>query len=347
MRYEVYKADLSNRYSISHAITIMTTRNYNDIGTFTLVVPADEYHANAIEKNGLLYEVESGESYTIQNVVYDNEANELTAHGYTANWLLNKRCVKTKDKIKAIPADVYKVVKDNLRDLPRVSVSEAVGVADEESEEADIYTKQVLDGIMTILAESEWGNRMVWDDNTLSHTFEVYKGEDLTTGIHGVVFSEFRGSAKSLVMNDDDSMFKNYFYLNYKLKSDSSEADDRVYELGTDDLEDKREYWIGGSQKQKDEETEAQFMDRLKWTCKEEAERRLRRTSFSVIIDSDELGKVYNLGDKVVCLSERLGVSFEARINSVSFKMDANGSSTSIMLGEPTLTAIGEVLLKK
>ena len=76
-----------------------------------------------------------------------------------------------------------------------------------------------------------------------------------------------------------------------------------------------------------------------------ELEKYISRQSFSVVVDASEFGVLYNLGDIVSCSSVRFGVRFNARVTGISYKMDATGEQTSIHLGEPILTAIGELKL--
>ena len=73
--------------------------------------------------------------------------------------------------------------------------------------------------------------------------------------------------------------------------------------------------------------------------------KRIRRQSFSVSIDASELGVMYNLGDIVSCVSIRFGVSFNARITGVKYTLDNRKTKTEIILGEPILTALGELKL--
>jgi hypothetical protein len=162
-----------------------------------------------------------------------------------------------------------------------------------------------------------------------------------------VVFSELQGTATNLVMDLDDSTFKNYFYLPCKYKGSSAGTIDFVYEYGAGEAEDRREYWRSVTESQKSDETEEDFKKRLRWMCVGEAEKRLRRQSFEVLIDPEEFGVLYDLGDKVVCVSERLGVTFESRITGIRYTLDATGEETRIELGEPKLTAIGEAMLKR
>ena len=96
---------------------------------------------------------------------------------------------------------------------------------------------------------------------------------------------------------------------------------------------------------EEDEENEADCRARARAYATMELGKRIRRKSFSVAIDSADLGVAYNIGDVVSCVSVRFGVSFNARITGVKYKMDSNSTSTEIVLGDPILTALGEMKL--
>lgn len=346
MSYEIYTADLSNRYEISHAETLSTQRLYNGIAKAQLIVAADPYNINAIEKNGLIYDTETGGTFTIQDVKRDTIRNQIVANCYSSNWLLNKRAVIAEKAIQNVEADVYSMVSDNLRQLPAVAVGAADGLT--ATIEAIINGGQLGDSVIAVLNEAGYGHRMDWNDDTRTLTFKIYEGRDLTpeaAGIHAVVFSEMQGTATDLVSDDDDSTFKNYFYIPIKYKDSSGAETQEVIEYGDPNVSDRREFWIKNTMSQEADETVENLRQRARWKCQEEAGKRLRRLNFSVKIDPKELGTRYDLGDKVSCVSERLGISFEARITGVVFKLDATGANTEIKLGEPTLSALGEVEL--
>ena len=118
-----------------------------------------------------------------------------------------------------------------------------------------------------------------------------------------------------------------------------------VEEVGTATGDTRREVWFNTNVRQEDEESEADCRARARAYATMELGKRIRRKSFSVAIDSSDLGVAYNLGDIVSCVSVRFGVSFNARITGVKYKMDSNSTSTEIVLGDPILTALGEMKL--
>lgn len=350
MSLEIYPADFSTRYQLTHAISVQMSEHYNDIGKLQLVVPVSDYNIMALKKNNILYDTLRGTTYIIVNTRCDTTDNRITANGYTANWLLNKRIIAGKAKITNIEAGVYDVVNANLRGLPRISTAAVKGLTDkfktddpetETEDEGTLFGGQLLDEIIPVLEHGELGHRMTWDGNNLAWTFEIFKGEDRTSGIHAVAFAEEQGTCTDLVIDEDASTFKNVGYVLYKL-SDDTEC---VATVGTAEGDDRFEKWFTTSVIQENEESAEACRKRAVSYATMELGKFINRQSFNVTIDATELGVRFSIGDVVHCVSVRFGVSFTARITGVKYKMDVTGEKTEIILGDPTLTAIGEMKL--
>jgi hypothetical protein len=311
--------------------------HYNDIGKLQLVVPASDYNITALNTGNVLFDTVRGTTYIIVNTKCDTTENRITANGFTANWILNKRCIANKYTLTNLESGVYEIINDNLRGLPRVTTASPEGLTEETNTILD--GGQILDEIKPFLEEAQLGNKMIWDPDALSHTFKIYKGADLTEGIHAVVFSDEQGTAKDLVINDDDSTFKNFAYV----KGTLNDGTEFVETVGTATGEDRREIWFDTSVSQEMDESVEDCKARAVAYATMELGKRISRQSFSVIIDPSELGTLYNIGDVVSCVSIRFGVSFNARITGVKYRLDATGEKTEIILGEPKLTVIDEV----
>lgn len=339
MSLEIYPSDFSTRYELTHAISVQMSVYYNDIGKLSIVAPVNDYNIKALQVGNMLFDTERGVTYFIVNVKHDTDKNLVSVNGYTANWMLNKRCIASEYHLTTLESGVYAIVNANMRNMSRIATAAATGLA--EATDAILYGGQLLDEIMPYLEEAGLGQKMVWDAETLSHTFKIYKGADLTAGIHAVVFSEEQGTAQELVINDDDSTLKNFAYATGTLKDDVA----FVETVGTATGDTLREVWLNTNVIQEDEESAENCKARVRAYATMELGKRIRRKSFSVAIDSADLGVAYNLGDIVSCVSVRFGVSFNARITGVKYKMDENSTSTEIILGDPILTALGELRL--
>lgn len=337
----VYNKDLTNFKEISHALSIQMEEHYNAIGKAIFTLPIDDYNISAIENGGIIYDTVRDMSFVIRNHKYDTARVTVTVNAYTCNRLLNKRAITQKNTISNIESGVRSVIENNLRGLPNVEIGELNGF--EDLTETMLYGGQVLDEIMPILETAKIGNRMRWDADRRVHVFELYKGRDLTEGIHSVVFSEEYKTAKDLVIANDDSVFKNVVYVQGTL-NDGSETE-IVVEVGTAIGDERFEKWLGRSFKQDNEETESQFRKRLKQIGLEEIARLVNRHTFAVSIDTKEYGTTYKLGDVVSCVSQRFGVELKSRITSVKYTLDISGEKINLILGEPILTALGEVKL--
>jgi len=342
MSFEVYPADFSTRYELKHAISMIMNIYYNDIGKITLVAPVNDYNIKMLKNGCMLYDTERDVTFIIANTKIETDENRIVANGYTANWRLNSRCVASSFHMTNIESGVYSLVNANLRGITRLGTAETEGLT--ESTDVVLYGGFLFDEVQPYLEEAQLGNKMIWDADKLSHTFKIYKGADLTNGIHAVVFSDEQGTARDLVINDDDSTLKTVAFVTGQL-ADETEF---VEEVGTATGDERREIWLETTIRQ-GEEDESETADECKARARAyatmELGKRIRRQSFSVTIDSSELGVMYNLGDVVSCVSVRFGVSFNARITGIRYQLDNRTTKTEIILGDPILTAIGEMKL--
>ena len=345
MSIEVYPSDFSTRYEITHAISIQMTMHYNDMGKLQLVVPVSDYNIAALKTGNILFDTVRGVTYIIINTKCDTTDNRITANGFTTDWLLNKRSVAVKRNVTTIESGVYDIINENLRGLSRISTASVKGYAEkfsgEEAEDATAYGGQLLDEIIPFLDNGDLGHRMVWDASSLSWVFEIFKGDDLTTGIHAIAFAEEQGTCSDLVINEDTSTFKNVAYVKYRLLDET----EPVATVGSAEADDRFEKWFDTSVSQEQGETVDACRKRAVAYATMELGKLINRKSFKVTIDASELGTLYNIGDVVSCVSIRFGVSFNARITGVKYKMDATGEKTEIILGDPILTALGALKL--
>ena len=300
MSFEIYKEDFSTRYEIRHAISIIMNIYYNDIGKLILVAPVSDYNINVLKVGNLLYDTSRNVTFVIENTKIDTTTNRITANGYTANWLLNKRIIASEYHMTTIETGVYKLISDNLRGMTRIQVAQATGMTDKTD---NVFIGgNLLDEIIPFLEEKGIGHTMDWNPDDMTHTFRLYKGRDLTAGIHAIVFSEEQGSAKDLVINDDDSTLCNVAYVQGSLSGTDNTFVEIVGDVTGDN---RREVWFKTAVRQENDESAADCKARARAYGQMELGKRIRRKSFSVSIDPEDLGKYYALGDIVSCVSAR------------------------------------------
>lgn len=339
MSLEIYTEGYANRKELTHAISVQMTYYYNEVGKLTIVADADDYNIAALVDGNMLYDTEHGITYDICNVKCDTKQNRITANGYTTTKRINRRCIASEFTLQNLESGVYSLINANLRNLPRIETAKLQGF--EENTDAILFGGQILDTVIPYLEEAGLGHKTVWDPDAMTLIFQIYKGADLTEGIHAVVFSEEQGSAQDLIINDDSSTLATVIYVPVEYSDKSSE----VIEIGGYSGGDRVEFWMQSVIIQaSDEEVEA-TRERAHQAALVELAKRIRRKSFTVTIDGADLGTAYNVGDIVSCVSLRFNASFNARITGVKYAMDINGATTSIILGDPILTALGELKL--
>lgn len=334
----VYDANLSGYHEIK-PISYATEEWENDIGKFTLIVAPSAYNIAFLKKGAFLYRTGIKQAMIITRVNPDTSQTRITVNGYTTNRMLNKRSIVTPVAIETVEEGIYEAITDNLRDLPDIQIAELKGLPEMHS--ALLHGGQLLDKSIEILSAVELGHHMLFDTKAKKHIFEIYKGRDLTTGSKAVIFSEERGTARDLKIEDDESNFANVCYVTGAL-SDGSQV---MRTVGEATGADRFEYWHDSRLKQDSEETEEEFFLRLDGAGAVELAKRVRNIGFSVRVDPGEYGKAYTMGDRVKCVAKRFGVAFTARIKGVKRTLQAQSESVNIILGEPQLTVIGEMKL--
>ena len=161
MSLELYTPDFSNRYEISHAISVQMSVYYNDVGKLILVMPVNDYNIAALKNDCVLYDTVKKNAYIIKNVKTDTPQNRITANGYTTNHLLNSRVVASPVAVSNVENCVYSAVNENLRGMPRMSTAPAKGLTEETT--ITLYGKTVLEQIMPMLSGSDLGHRKLQD----------------------------------------------------------------------------------------------------------------------------------------------------------------------------------------
>lgn len=335
MRLELFTPDLSNRHEITHAISCEFSYYYNDIGKFTVVLPMDDYNLSIAQQNSILYIVERSLAYEVVEVVVDCDNNEITLNGYSLNNRLERRVVASAATIVNVEADVYKAVSANLRGLA-IKLSDKKGLT-EAIDATGIYGDSLLSAIEPVLSDVGLGQRAKFDYRTKSITWEIYKGKDRTVGLDAVSFVQERGTAPGLIVDKDQSIYKNVCYCKAKRRDET----EFVVQAGQADGNERRELWAEFSgDGQGENESNAAFETRVRNYAALQLGSHRDRIGFETDIDGDELGTAYNVGDLVWCVSLRLGIKYKARITGASFAQDANSQSIKITIGEPTLTVL-------
>lgn len=375
MKLDVYSADFSARTTLYSAVSVSSTEFYNGIGKITIVAAGTERNRAALKTKNVIYDVSSGMTYIIVNVRYDAASDRITANGYSANWLLSLRAatklVKMPPGFKIGPivdnveTDIYSVVTDNFclsvlfptykadgssADLsrldPRISVAATkdLGIHIVPARRYSTYSGDsfpcVLDIVLDCLDAVNLGHRMNFDPAAHTWEFEIYQGQDKRSV---AAFVEEHGTLGGVSFEFDVSTFRNvavvpmFFAQAWNRPGDTRAATMRYF--GAGEGADRYETILPMQTEGSDESD--YFEERVKKLAFEELSKCLSRQTFSVSgIDTADLGKKFNLGDLVKCVSNRLGIEFDARITCIRRTFDSRLETVALILGDPVLTVL-------
>ena len=149
-----------------------------------------------------------------------------------------------------------------------------------------------------------------------------------------VVFSTEQRTAKDLICNDVDSTFYTTAFVRWDWEDTV-----QMHLVGTCGVS-ARELWIDSSLSPEGGEDFAAMKKRVISDAMDTLKEQIRRKSFTVTIDPEDFGRLYDMGDIVSCVSIRYGVEFNARVTGIKYTLDATGEKTEVTLGEPILTAL-------
>lgn len=260
MNVYIYAPDFSSRKRLDNIISAQFESKYNGIGKFSVVLPEEDYNIALAKLNSIVYVKDYKFAYIVCEVVIDCDSRRITLNGYSANSLLNRRAVYEGRTVANVESDVYSAVTANLRGLG-ISCAASKGLS-AVIDPTGIYGDELLDGVQKVLHLAGYGNRMNFDPSAKALEWEIYSGEDKTSGIHSVAFVQERGSAPGLVIDKDQSTYKNVCYCEY---SYGAEETTHVLSVGTTAGAERREMFaVFSGDPQGENESNTAFEIRVK-----------------------------------------------------------------------------------
>lgn len=374
MKLDVYSADFAERTTLYSAVSVSSTEFYNGLGKITVVAAGSARNLAALKLDSIIYDIHSKMTYIVVNVRYDAAADRITANGYSANWLLARRAVakllkfppgyRVGPAISKVETDLYSVVSDNFclsvlwptynadgssADLsrldPRISVAATknLGIYLNPARRFSTYSGDafpvVLDAVIECLDAVSLGHRMNFDPDAHTWEFEIYQGRDRRSV---AAFVEEHGTLGGISFEFDETTFRNVavvpmFYASGELADGTKVATMRYF--GAGEGADRYETILPMQTEGSDESD--YFEERVKTLAFQELSKCLSRQTFTVSgIDTADLGKKFNLGDLVKCVSNRLGIEFDARITCIRRTFDSRMETVELVLGDPVLTVL-------
>jgi len=349
MKLWVFNQDFTLLGSLSTYIYLSWTEEYRGRGVFTLIARDTAANVAMLQEEYFIYMSGKQTAMVIKSRKYESSNSAITVDGYTTLELMDQRHLLGTYIFSNAETGMKQILSNNLRGLPDVDIKANQGYT--ETVDTQYTNKAMLDIFPEVCAATDLGIRMLFDYENKQHVFDVYKGADRTFGQSAnvpVQFSDEWGSLADVAITVDKSVFKNVAYV-----YGEGEGSARLYEIvgtamGRDRYElpvDARDLQWDDDPESDDYQTETQYRTTLQARGITKLNDHIKTTNFQAEVSSTDFGVKYNLGDKVTCRSQRYGMQMDARITMYKQEIENNVSTISLTLGDPTITAIGELKL--
>lgn len=344
MILHIFDDTFTYRGRVENWISLTWTEEFKGEGKFTLITYDTDKYAELLRHGWYFYRNDRPTAMVSVKVERNTENNTITVCGYTALHMLSRRIIGLPYSGLNVEESIYGLINGDLRGLPYVSTAAAKGLTEEY--ECEIEGTVMLDGVLEILNESSYGIRANFDYKNKQNVIEVYEGVDRSYSSEsgGTVFSQEFGNLKSLVVTEDDDLFKNVAYVTGSAK-DSSET---IYYQCISEDAGERENWremLVTGENQQDGETNEQWKKKQKQIGLKALQEHKNAKTFEVELAMDVFGQKYELGDKVTCKSKRYGIQFDTQITQYNYEYKKGVEKVKITLGnKPTDYVKGAII---
>ena len=323
--------------------------SYYNRGVFTLMVDDVPQNVKILKEDYFLYMPDKKTAMLIETIKYDSKDNLIIVNGHSTLTILNQRHLYGTYNFVNAEAGIREIFAKNIRGYPNMIQTPSKGYT--EGVDTQYSDKILLDIFPKVCSETGLGINMIFDYENKRHIFDVYKGVDRTaeqTNNSPQQFSDDWFTLTDVVITEDKSNFKNVAYV-----SGVGDGPDRIRTVvGTAQGRDRYELPVDARHLQWDSDptsenyqTYDQYVKTLGAWGLAKLNEHNKIQNFQAEVDSRDFGNKYYLGDVVTCNSGRYGVQMDARIISFKHQIENNESKIFLTLGEPTITAIGELKL--
>ncbi|MBR4929750.1 MAG: siphovirus ReqiPepy6 Gp37-like family protein [Bacteroidaceae bacterium] len=344
MILHVFDDTFTYRGRVEDWINMTWTEEYKGEGKFTLVTYDTDKYAELLRHGWYFYRTDRKTAMMAVKVERDTDKNTITVCGYTALHLLTRRIIDLTYTCTNVEAGIYAMIGGDLRGLNQIVCAPSKGLKAEC--EFEIEGEVMLDAVLSLLNESDYGIRANFDYENKRHVIEVYEGVDRSYNSEsgGTVFSQEFGNLKSLVVTEDDDLYKNVAYVT---GSDNSDPRTIYYQYVSPDAGPQsnwREMLVSGENQEEDESTE-EWQKRQKQIAIKALQERKNACTFEVELSLGIFGEKYELGDKVTCRSKRYGLHFDTQITEYQYSYKNGVESVKITIGEKPVNFVkGEII---
>lgn len=316
---------------------------WQEPGAMTLIAIASPGNEALLKNDNLIYVPDGGRGdqlYLIVNVSLDDQRQEITVNGKTADYLLHQRAAG--DQVftgTTAGAALRGLINGNLRGLP-VSAAVEAGMAD------PAVVRYPLDGgaldemAKTMMQYCGIGRRVQLTGGAVRLTFSG--GVDKTGRASVPVLGMQSGRGRSPTLAIDASDYANVAVgiLTYKSGTEAALETGETTATGSQ----RREFWVGEIL-QENGESDTEFRRRAEEAAAGMLADHILRTTISADIRPADYGTDYQVGDIV---RVRVGsTEISKQITCATWLRDQTNDKITLQLGEPLNTVIAEIKEKK
>jgi len=341
MEYHVFNEAYTRLGIIDSYLSSVWNEHYHESGNFTIVAGDNENIARLLKVGHRLWQ--RGKRTAMIIVFIESDNGVITAHGHTTLCRLEQRIVTPTANIVNAEQGMKAIVNNNMRGLALLATEANTGLT--EQHRSQHTWGEVLGTLEDICAATGFGQYMKFDRNNTTKVIRdlycVYKGRDLTSK---VVFREDFGNLEDIKYSDDISVFKNVAYI-----AGEGEGADRIVEvIGTATGNNRHELYVDARNERQDEDTIANYRQRLRNKGLEKLNEHNRKQSFTAKVDHASFGveSKYYIGDTVKVISKKLGVVLDVRVMAYTEVTENNVCTLNVTFGEPKITIYDEMRLK-
>ena len=339
----VYDENFVYRGRIVNWVNMTWKEEFRGEGGFTLITHDSDEYAKLLRRGWYYYRKDRKVAMVASKVQRKTKDKTITLCGATALHRLRRRTVTLPVSIKNVEAGVYSLINNNLRGLPGIATAATKGLGGEY--ETEIEGTNLLDAVLEVVGESDYGVRAVFDIDNKRNIIEVYEGVDRSYSDEsgGTVFSQEFGNLRDLVSTEDDDQYANVAYVTGSANNDPRTV---YYQYVAPDAGDKanwREIIVNGESQGSDESTDA-WKARQKRLAIKALQEHKDANAFEVDLPPEAFGKKYDLGDTVTCQSKRFDVRFSLPITEYKYTYKKGAEKSTVIVGnKPTDFILGAV----
>lgn len=344
MILHVFDDTFTYRGRVENWISMTWTEEYKGEGKFSLVTYDTDKYAELLRHGWYFYRTDRPAAMMAVKVERDTDQNTITVGGYSALHLLSRRIVDLSYTCTNVEAGIYSMIGGDLRGLTQIKCAASKGLT--ASCDFEIEGEVMLDAVLSLLNESDYGIRANFDYENKRHVIEVYEGVDRSYNSEngGTVFSQEFGNLKKLVVTEDDDLFKNVAYVT----GTANGASQTVYYQYVAPYAGKQSNWremlVNGENQEEGESIDA-WQKRQKQIGIKALQERKNACTFEVELSLGVFGEKYELGDKVTCRSKRYGLHFDTQITEYQHSYTSGVETVKITLGEKPVNYVrGEII---